>query len=102
MVLLSSALSLILLGVAYALPAVAKPRSQIKTVSLKRHRFSNGTDFAPASRARARSLGSSGKSTPATNELGFYTVNITVGSQQFKLIVDSGSSNIWVGVSRPE
>lgn len=36
---------------------------------------------------------------PATNEDDTYVVATKVGSQTFSLIVDTGSSNTWVGVS---
>ena len=38
-------------------------------------------------------------SAPVTNQLDSYVASVKVGSQTFSLIVDTGSSNTWVGAS---
>jgi hypothetical protein len=60
------------------------------------------SDIVQADKMRARSVvqtrGTMANS-PITNTVTFYTVPVQVGTQTFNLIVDTGSSTTWVGVS---
>jgi hypothetical protein len=75
----------------------------VKHVPIKSHKGNaNVTDMVAASRSRARSMTSSGKrdnDVPATNTLLFYTADMTVGNQEFTVIVDTGSANVGWGES---
>jgi len=57
--------------------------------------------FVARDKARARSYASSllrrQEEAPATNEAVSYIAEVGVGSQTFDLIIDTGSSNTWVG-----
>jgi hypothetical protein len=81
---------------ASAIPTVDK-RSGLVTLPLKYHApGASAHDIVQADRLRAR--GSSGN-VPATNIVSFYSAPIEIGEQTFQLLVDTGSSNTWVGVS---
>jgi hypothetical protein len=46
-----------------------------------------------------RSIAGRQASIPATNDVEIYTMPVKVGQNTFNLLIDTGSSTIWVGVS---
>jgi hypothetical protein len=72
------------------------------TLSLSRHVKPNASsrDYIEADKARRDYLTNRGvANAPIINAVQVYTTNIQVGNQTFSVLVDTGSSNIWVGVS---
>ncbi|KIP04920.1 hypothetical protein PHLGIDRAFT_25336 [Phlebiopsis gigantea 11061_1 CR5-6] len=104
----SLVLSLALLSAASPLA----PRKGPKTVPLARKlNIAAGTKIADVDQARAKALSKAGADGPkaedgvspvsVTNTVVIYTAEVLVGSppQTFNLIVDTGSSNTWVGAN---
>jgi hypothetical protein len=57
-------------------------------------------DYLEADSARRDHLTRRGTANaPITNAVQIYTTDIQVGNQTFTVMVDTGSSNLWVGVS---
>jgi hypothetical protein len=88
---------------AFAVTFEAK-RSSGTSVPLTRHTTLNATaaDHINADRLRKKGLEARTGGTangPAINDIQIYTIDIQVGNQTFKVLVDTGSSNTWVGVS---
>ncbi|KZV75452.1 acid protease [Peniophora sp. CONT] len=103
-----------------ALIAAASPISTSTELRARLHltKHINGQNLVASDRARIQSLVSRGRSTkgvtsaaaatngsagsaPITSQTVLYTASIGVGSQTFDVIVDTGSSNTWVGASTP-
>jgi hypothetical protein len=85
---------------AFAVPFEAK-RSSGTPIPLTRHITLNATN-TNADRLRRKSLEARTGGTanaPAINNVQIYIMNIQIGNQTFKMLVDTGSSNTWVGVS---
>ncbi|KIK55663.1 hypothetical protein GYMLUDRAFT_175217 [Collybiopsis luxurians FD-317 M1] len=93
------------LGVATS-PVVVVDRSPILSLPLKRvNNFTSGHDILAHDLARARATGQPVKrqsSEPVTNQVVSYTAVVGVGapSAEYDLIVDTGSSNTWVGAGK--
>ncbi|KAG1735318.1 acid protease [Suillus paluster] len=102
----------------FTLPALAflslsasaspRPRTTSSTASLKlavRINSEGITNVVAADRARAQALlqGSSSSSIDATNAVRIYTTDVGVGSPptNYTLLVDTGSSNTWIGGYKP-
>jgi hypothetical protein len=108
MVVMNSKLALALLAFCSSVlstPVIEKNPTPI-TVPLT-HRTKSGlvaTDIVLADKSRRTLIASPKKrssvgNTPATNTAIWYTIPVEVGEQTFNLLVDTGSSNTWVGVS---
>ncbi|KAG0705812.1 acid protease [Suillus ampliporus] len=110
MVLSSSLLPLLTLPVLAFLSLSARasphPRTASSTTTLKlaARINSNGVkNIAAADRARARGLQNGSSSINATNAVRIYTIDVGVGSPptNYTVLVDSGSSNTWIGGYKP-
>jgi hypothetical protein len=104
MVLLRTGFTLALEIFASAIPVEDKKRSQIGSLSFSSHIKSDASakNIFKSDKSRIQSFASAASKVgeaPATNEVVSYVAVTTVGSQTFNLIVDTGSSNTWVGVS---
>ncbi|KIK55675.1 hypothetical protein GYMLUDRAFT_263999 [Collybiopsis luxurians FD-317 M1] len=102
------------LGVATG-PVVVVDRSPILSLPLKRiNNFTSGHDIlihdlarvqSFKDRAKARATGQPVKrqSVPISNQVVSYIASVGIGADdsQFQLIVDTGSSNTWVGANKP-
>jgi hypothetical protein len=105
MVYFTSAIAIAILAF-YGSSAIAAPveEKRATTLSLTRHVKPNVTarDYLEADRARRDHLANRAVSNdPLSNYVLIYTTNIQVGNQTFIVMVDTGSSNLWVGVSFP-
>jgi hypothetical protein len=72
------------------------------TVALTRRVKPNATarDYLEADSARRDHLSRRGTANaPLINAIQTYSMNIQVGNQTFTVMVDTGSSNLWIGVS---
>ncbi|VDC06909.1 unnamed protein product [Peniophora sp. CBMAI 1063] len=115
---LTAFLSLVL--VASASPIESSHNSQSNTghLLISNHINTNsGKNLIVADQARIASIVSRGKTTkgvvsdaktngssgsaPITSQTVIYTASIGVGSQNFTVIVDTGSSNTWIGADTP-
>ncbi|KIK55665.1 hypothetical protein GYMLUDRAFT_47631 [Collybiopsis luxurians FD-317 M1] len=103
------------LGVATS-PVIVVDRSPILSLPLKRvNNFTSGHDILARDlarvqlfrdRAKARATGQPVKrqsSEPVSNQVVSYVASVGVGDSdsQFQLVVDTGSSNTWVGANKP-
>ncbi|KIP11109.1 hypothetical protein PHLGIDRAFT_114776 [Phlebiopsis gigantea 11061_1 CR5-6] len=104
--------SLTLLGASYASPALHVRDSIITLPVAKRVNTTGIIKLVPHDRARAQKLkGSKGGlqpdtiigNVPATNQAVDYVVSVQIGSPAttYSLLVDTGSSNTWVGAMQP-
>ncbi|VDC06882.1 unnamed protein product [Peniophora sp. CBMAI 1063] len=99
---LTAFLALVIAAAASPIVTIDEP-----VVKLPLSKHFNGTNFAATDRARVEHLISRGKSSngalasvgsaPVTNQAVIYTAALEVGTQTFDVIVDTGSSNTWVG-----
>jgi hypothetical protein len=74
------------------------------TLALNRRVKPNATarDYLEADSARRDHLSGRGTANaPIINAVQTYSMNIQVGNQTFTVMVDTGSSNLWIGVSAP-
>jgi hypothetical protein len=81
--------------------AVPLEGKRFTSIPLTRHAAPNVTarDYAEADRLRHRSLATRGlANAPVANSVDKYTMTIQVGNQTFLLGVDTGSSNLVIGV----
>jgi hypothetical protein len=102
MVHLSSAFAFAIFTFCTISTAVPTDGKKTSTIPLTRHVKPNTTarDFLDADRLRRRSLAARvANFGPLTNSVLVYTMNIQVGNQTFLMYVDTGSSNLWIGVS---
>jgi hypothetical protein len=98
-----SKLALLLLASCFsvnAVPTIGKRVGPV-TVPLTYHLAdgANAADIVKADRLRARKTAGSSGNVPIINIVSFYSAPIEIGTQTFTLLVDTGSSNTWVGVS---
>ncbi|KAM3532974.1 hypothetical protein MY4038_003789 [Beauveria bassiana] len=89
------------------LASPVQQQSGIATLQLKQvNRAKSASEIAEHSKARIASFGAGGdkatgpKSGPAENLVVSYVANVTVGSGTYELIVDTGSSNTWIGADK--
>jgi len=101
-------LTLVLANVVLSIPTGTNPTTSIPFA--KRVNRESLKGIAERDRARARSLKSKSRqldrrafSIPATNEETIYIASVGVGNPatQYNLIVDTGSSNTWIGAGTP-
>ncbi|KAK8144511.1 hypothetical protein G3M48_005718 [Beauveria asiatica] len=90
-----------------ALASPVQQQSGIATLQLKQViRAKSASEVAEHTKARIASFGAGGskatvpKSGEAENAVVSYVANVTVGSGTYQLIVDTGSSNTWVGADK--
>ncbi|GAB5586440.1 hypothetical protein Unana1_01340 [Umbelopsis nana] len=86
--------------------APATPGKAAVSIPFSRFKSSpNWKQAVTADKSRARHFGNQSKtvqassSFPAVNEEFSYVADVTVGTQTFSLIIDTGSSNTWVGAN---
>ncbi|KAL0951625.1 hypothetical protein HGRIS_008306 [Hohenbuehelia grisea] len=98
-----------------ASPTVVIREPPINLPVSKRYSFARGMNMVQSEQARARMMREKGmammgdeqiesraavSSIPATNGVVTYTAQVTVGNNSYSLIIDTGSSNTWVGARK--